>query len=104
MKVRPVKLTPDILAIQYKPEDFYHNDPEKGDLRLDDERLEEASKLVLSLLKTGPMKPATLLICKMADGIRQYNRLTKELILNNLPDDWKWGSQIIRKFLEEDSK
>lgn len=103
MKVYPVKLTADVLAVRYKPEDFYHNDSEKGDLWLEDERLAEASKLVLSLLKTGQVKPATLLICKMADGIRECNRLINCFIEANLPDDWKWGREIIKKAFPNDN-
>lgn len=103
MKVYPVKLTADVLAVRYKPKDFYHNDPEKGDLWLDDERLAEASKLVLSLLKSYQAKSATLLICKMADGIREYNRLINCFIEANLPDDWKWGREIIKKAFPNDN-
>lgn len=104
MKVYPVKLTPYVLADRYKPDDFYHYDPDAGDLWLNTGDLTEASKLAYSLFENGSTSDGARLICKMARGIQEFNRLKNEFVVKNLPADWMWGAPIIKKFFEEESK
>ena len=83
MKVRPVKITQEILALRFKPDDFYHNYKEQGYLLMDIEKLAKASKLAHQLFRNGQSKAGSILICKMADGIREYDHLVSEFLNNS---------------------
>lgn len=70
MKVRPIKVTPEISAFRYKPEDFYGE--YEDSLWLCEARIADATRLAWRLNETGATKASLLLICKIATGYRQY--------------------------------
>ena len=72
MKVRPVKVSPPITALRYKPEDFYGE--YEDSLWLCEARIKDAAYVAYRLTQNGDFKPALLLICKIAEGYRQYHK------------------------------
>ena len=63
-------------CIDAKPTDFYFADEET--LCLNSVEIERALSVALRCQQRGPSRAAMLLVCKLADGYRQYDKKRRE--------------------------